>query len=77
MPQLTVGPKPTRDALRFARSEEFLTSIDQDGRRVGAVVFGSPSQPYKVNISGRAQGRFVTWQHVLEFVADFDMEAAR
>jgi hypothetical protein len=63
-----VEPAPDVEIMRFARAEERLAWIDLDGRHVGAVVFGTPSRPFKVNFDGYGRGRFRTWAEVLACV---------
>lgn len=72
---LTVGPAPTADELRFCRKEEHLAWIDDPaGKHVGAVVFGTTTKPYKVNLAGRCFGRSASWAGALDIINDYDVQ---
>jgi hypothetical protein len=67
---LTIEPAPDVQVMRFARPEERLAWIDLDGRHVGAIVFGTPGHPFKVNYDGHGRGRFRTWAEAVARVEE-------
>lgn len=77
---LHIDEPPTLNEMRFCRSEDRLAWIDEEvqrlgggiGRRhIGAIVFGTPTKPYKVNLYGYSRGKFETFDAAAAFARTY------